>query len=1344
MRSLTKSLAKFSISFLMVVFAVSSEAQPGRLYNADNSLSSSFTNCVYIDRDGFVWIGTRNGLNRYDGYDFRVFRKGEPGCAGMSGNHVNSIVQANDKTFYLGMFSGVQSYYDDRFHDVILRDIDGTEVKDYVNTIMERRNGDILIGTSVHGIFRLESREEAVPFDKDMGIQSAWRIFEDAAGVLWVVTGSQGVAEIKDSNVKFHFTDKGMSAAVKSVCEDDKGNLYFATAGHGMYVRKSGEDEPLQEPITAGRYINEVFYRKEGKILLGFDGEGVAVYDPVTRTLLDNPIQSYEIELSHTKVQSLAEDAYGNVWIGLIQKGVYMQPKMNTEFQSMGLRTGNNNVIGDFCIQATYKDSRGDVWVGTDRDGVYWLDSQMRLKRHFKGNIPSTIFGIAEDDKGRIWVSSFDDGAGYIDKEKSSYHKITAKGLERYQAFAIKADDTGNIWIATMGNGLMRYNSKTDEIKVYKATGEAYGDGNVNGLTNDYISQLDVVPDGSRVYLATTMGVSCYDVTADSWTTTFGTNVLSQGIAIHCVKTIGDSCLWYGTMDGLCCYNIAKKETKTYTTKSGLTDNSISAIQPDGIGNLWVSTLHGLNRIDIRSGAITGKYHIDDGLQGNEFSDGASALGKDGIVLFGGLGGITWFNPSSLNVDAWNPNLRLTDFLLGGDRVSAGDKSGRYVITNSTVDENSFFELSPNDNTFTLKFSTLTYDSPYNITYSYSINGEEWTELQAGVNEISLGKVAPGTYKFNVKATKNGMDSQVKEFTVKIHYPWYRTIWAYIVYVLIIVAIVVYYFRQRKAKEQASLRLQEHIHAEEMGEAKIRFFINISHEIRTPMTLILSPLMELIKEDNDHHRQGLYETIKRNAERILHLINQLMDLRKIEKGKMAMHMVETDIVGFTKEVYNLFEYKARLKNIHFSFLSDADTLNVWIDRANFDKILINLLSNAFKYTPSGGRISINVGNEEGMLRIDVKDNGEGIPADKLGRIFDRFYQGVNKANQFNFGTGIGLDLTRSLVELHHGTITAVNNADGDGCCFTVKMPMGKDHLSEKELEPIPDNEAAIFEQLMEPTYSQLAGASQPVAQGSAKKGETVVAVIEDDVEILHYLKEELQPVYTVKTFDRANEALSDLLSHPVDLVITDIMMPGMDGMTLCAKLKSNPNTNSIPIILLTAKTLEQEQLEGLQTGADAYITKPFNMEILRRTMTNLISARDLLRKKYSVSTKISEQMDDVVMQSPDEKLLRRIMKVINDNLGDSEMSVDFIAKEVGLSRVHLYRKMKELTSQSPHEFIRTLRLRQAAKLLSNPHHSITEVMYACGFSNSASFSTAFKSLYGRSPRDYQKQMQNIT
>ena len=1317
--------------FLFFILPLSMTAQTGKLFDADKQLSSSFVSEIYLDRDGFIWVATRNGLNKYDGYQFRLFKKEKKAELGMASNYVNCMVQDRNGLFYVGMYGALQSFNGYRFKNIKVHDLQDHVMPPYVTCLLERENGEILIGTSGHGLLRLTDKENAHQMGGALAdIIGVHSMIEDQQQRIWLVTEEQGLV-CYDGNKTFrYFEDDIFRTQMRSVCEGRDGRIYVGTAKNGLYVlTQKGFFEHIE--VTGALPVVEIYNNMKGELLLGYDGMGMGIFQPQTGILTNNPYYSREVDLSKSKCYSIVEDKTGNVWLGLLQKGIFMQPRTETLFNYMGYKLGANNLIGQACVTSVLIDSKGRTWIGTDKDGLYSFDENKRPTFHYKENFPSTILSITEDNQGRIWVGSFREGCGWIDTKSHSFHRQPLPQGNAVSVFDLVCDQQGTLWLATMGEGLLRLQPKTGEIKNYKTSENAVTDRKANSLVNDYISKMSLSPDGKRVYLATTMGACCLDIATESWTKVFGVNTINYGTPIRVIKEY-DNKLWIGTNNGLYSYNLANKELRHMDMEKGLADNGIASIQQGKQGMIWLGTDHGLCRYNPQT-KLTQSFFVDNGLQSNEFSDGASSVSPNGTMIFGGVGGVTWFNPSDIKQTEWKADVKLTAFFINGELVTPETKSGWYHVTDTTVIASKRFALSSGDNSFTIQLSTLTYDNPEHIIYSYRINKEDWVRLQPGTNEITFSHMAPGNYDFCVVAQRNNQMTEERCFTVYIHAPWYRTYLAYVCYLLLLAFIVWRYLLYRRHKEQDHLRLQEHIHAEEMGEAKLRFFMNISHEIRTPMTLIVSPLLSLMKQDDDPHRRSIYETIRRNAERILGLINQMMDLRKIDKGQMQMHMCETDLIGFVRDIHNLFTQQAKTKNIQFSYEHDTQMLPVWIDRGNFDKVVVNILSNAFKYTPTGGIIRITINQDDSHATIHIYDSGEKIPEDKLEHIFERFYQTPSSINDRKVGTGIGLDLTRSLVELHHGTISAHN--EEVGCEFVVTIPLGNEHLKPEEM--ITDKEDVTHATSLFDEDATMVGSADlgGVTLPKANQQQTIV-IAEDDQEIRDYLIQELSDNYKVIGCENGKEALTEVLKSIPDLLISDIMMPEMDGNTLCSKVKANPATSHVPVILLTAKNRDEDQLEGLETGADSYIIKPFNMEILRRTIVNLIHTHKMLRLKYGRNDQLEEKVDEVQMKSPDDKLLERIMQVINKNISNADLSVDMIADEVGISRVHLHRKMKELTGQTPHDFIRNIRLKQAANLLANQNVNITEVMYACGFNNAASFSTIFKKFYGMSPREY--------
>lgn len=1351
-----KTISQLIITMMICLFSIQTWAQSGKLFNTDNQLSSNLATQVFQDKSGFIWIATRNGLNNYDGYNINVIRKDMSNFLGLNSNYINSIAQDEKEHILLGTNNSLLEFTGSEFLKIPMLDSKGKELATYVKQVYPLKNKDIAVATSGYGIMLKKQDEQKCHAMKGEveKLKYIHKLLEDKRGRLWIIT-DDGKLYRKETNgrVTSHFAGtEGVGA--QDIRQDALGNLYLASKNQGVYLLRAGSNAFTRISNIGNLPIENIYISRNNKLYIGCDGLGIYVYDPQTGFLQDNPLFSRLVNLAKSKITSIIEDNQGNIWVSMLQKGVFMQSNIKNDFNYMGFRLGNRNVIGENCVTSLSITQGNQVWVGTDKDGLYLFNiATQSVEGHFLNQ--STVLTLCKDQQGRTWVGTYTDGLGYMDAA-GSFHPVDLGISKSVGILDIKQDPQGNIWIATMGEGLFCL-QKNGSRRNYKAKYGADNNLKVNSLPNDYLIKLSFSNDGNHLYVATSVGLACLDRKRNSWVSTFkGINCLNKNSFSHCVFVDSKDHVWYGTEDGAFCFDFRKGiKPKLYTTANGLTDNSVASITEDYQGNIWLGTIKGLNKLALKSGTIT-KFYAESGLQSNEFSDASVCTTQDRkTILIGGSGGLNWFQADQVRQHPWQAKVVISGFILNNKMVTPGMKSGSYTITDNWSTFSRDFQLSHEDNTFTLQLSTLTYNDVEQISYVYSINGDAWRTVPAGQNELAFSHMAPGRYKYRIKAICNGYETPVKEFTIIVHPAWYASIWAKLFYLLLLIAAIMLYLRHRKRQMEDQLILQQHIHAEEMGEAKIKFFMNISHEIRTPLTLIITPLLSLIKEDKEPHRQGIYEIIRKNSERILHLINQMMDLRKIDKGQMVMRMCKTDMVSFINEEYDLFKQQAIAKSIDFEYQHDCEELPVWIDRNNFDKVIINTLSNAFKFTPTAGHILLSLTHTGHHAYISIKDSGIGIPKDKLETIFQRFYQTPADPNERNVGTGIGLDLTRSLVELHYGTISARNN-EGEkgskfehGSEFIIRIPLGKDHLKpeeiieEEEMKKEQNNELAEAEQ-----EKQLAENNDQPAEtlnnsdttpASAKGAKAEIVIVEDEEDIQEYLKAQLSSDFKIRTYPNGKVALNEILKNKPDLVISDIMMPEMDGTTLCAKLKSNINTNDVPIILLTAKSREEDQLEGLQTGADAYILKPFNMDILHRNIINLLTVRRTLRNKFTGNESQNHQVEQIEMQTPDNSLMQRVMEVINENINDSDLSVDMIAQKVGISRVHLHRKMKELTNQTPHSFIRNIRLQQAAKLLKDGKQSITEVMYACGFSNSASFSTMFKNLYGCSPREY---MQN--
>lgn len=1340
---------RLHIAVLLLLCAVEIHAQKGTLFNANEQLSSSIVHQVYQDRQGFIWACTENGLNRYDGYHFQVYTTKD----GLCNDNVNCVAQDGNNNLYIGTTGGLSVMANNRIYSVCCDDPDDKNpFEAYITCFCMGPDGALYLGTSGRGIWKVTGQRTVKKmYDNIEGVAFAHKLAFDHKGVLWVVTASNGVFAINGNRAKKYNINDCINYADITIDRDD--NIYIGFINGGIYKTDTSRRGFTLIPSTANVPVTALMARRDGNILVGTNGFGLKFLDTRTGSLQPNRLHSNDVDLNKVKVYSIAEDMTGNLWLALLQKGVYMQPPYSNTMYNLGRDKGPQNPIGESCVMSVFKQSNGTLWVAADQDGLYALTATGELIRHYAPDpsspksIPSTVLTMTEDDNGRLWLGSFTKGCGWLDTTTGEYHRTAFSYGKDQSIFDLRMGRGGDLWIGTLGSGLKRLNLITGKITEYKTDNN--NGFNANCINNDFVMQMELDSEGRYLFVGTTTGLSCLDLRSGRWDRVLGTNKLLKGSAIRAIRYRKDMGLWVGTALGL--YKVTFKPggkgqhtLKQYTTADGLIDNHVSSIEFDNANRVWVSTSKGLCSLDPAKGQFV-SYFESDGLQGNEFSEGVSFKDTDGKLYFGGTMGMSFFDPKNVTHRHRKQEVILSQVLVGGEIIKAGDRSGSFEICDTAVTASPRFDFNHQDNTLTLRFSTLSYSGLKHISYRYSINGDDWITLPPGQNELTLSRMPPGDYNFRIEALDNGVPSKAKEFLIVIHNPWYFTPVARFLYLLIVLAVVYWYLSSVKTRNRERLRLQEHIHAEELNEQKLRSFINLSHEIRTPMTLILTPLLQLIKEETDSHRKATYDIIRRNAERILHIVNQIMDIRKIDKGQMTMQMRETDFIDFVEDVMNMFQLQATSKQIRMEFLHEGmETLPVWIDRQQFDKVLINLMSNAVKYTPAGGNVKVTLTTDDSTspstLTLTIFDSGEKIPEESLIRIFERFYQAPTASAQYKTGTGVGLDLTRSLVLLHHGDITARNT--DEGVEFIVTLPLGKDHLSQEEIATW--NEEGNTPETLQSEMEAQEDDTQPSAQSlqaaatSGSKKATVV-IVEDDDEIRNYLMSELSTTYRTRSFTNGADALPAILREIPQLVISDVMMPNMDGNTLCAKIKSNVNTNHIPVILITAKTRDEDKLEGLETGADLYVTKPFNLDILRRNIANLIASRKLMQNKFTGREDKSNLIDEIQIEDADERLLNRIMDVVNANLYNSDLNIEMLCNEVGISRVHLHRKMKEMTNQTPHDFIKNLRLKQAARLLTKKGLSVTEVMYHCGFNSSTSFSTMFKRMYGMTPRDYKKE-----
>ena len=1344
--------------FCLVVLPLA--AQTGKFYSTNNELSSSLINQIFQDKRGFIWIATEYGLNRFDGLRFSNYKHMSGDSTSIKNNYVRTLYEDSRQNLLVGCIDGLMKYDSetDTFREIPMIRA-GKQVFPHVTQMQKLHNGEIWAVTTGQGIFRLdEEKQQAVSIDaimKQVNYNFQSNLYEDSDYNIWIGTEGHGLICYLPATqeVRIFRYPAINDNYVSAIGEDKYGNLFIGTQKHGLsrYDREQNRFVPV--PYTGSEELSiYCLTLVDDHLLIGTDGQGLKTYNRMTGKIEDYSINSAPLDFSEGKIHAILEDRDKNLWVGLFQKGIVLIPKQENPFEYYGNKSIYYNPIGQGCVMSIYQDSNHHLWVAADNEGVFELDAEGRRLRHYQpGNNPrsmaNTIMCMYEDTNGDFWLGSYTRGLAKLNRRTGECEYPLP--VDNEKIFSITEDRHKNLYIATFGSGFYQYNLVTKELKHYESSKDETGDLTRNELANDWVNYIFCDSEG-MIWLGHYKGISCFNPANESFINYRKVNTLVEDRVGYVVQEDHAGNIWAGTTDGLYCFNKKTDELTCFTVADGLPNNVICGICEDEEHNMWISTYMGICKYDAKTGRYI-NYYAGDGLQGNEFTHGAFYKDEAGKVYFGGINGITYFQPSSIESVLKDTKVWITDFSIFNQPVRKNTRSGRHTVIYTSVPDANMFQLAHYDNTFSIVFSTLQYNNPEQISYQYKIEelSNQWLSTEPGVNRVTYNNLLPGKYTFHVRALSHGNLSEIRTVKILITPPWYEMWWAYCIYAflfgLLVLGIVNYILSRMRHRRE----IMKREHAEQLNEAKLQFFINISHEIRTPMTLIINPLEKLLAEKKGGEVQKTYLMIYRNAQRILRLINQLMDIRKLDKGQMFMKFRETDMVGFIDDVMLTFDYMARKKKIHFCFEHVMPQLKVWVDMNNFDKILMNIFSNAFKYTPEQGEITVTLSTGRDSTRRDplkeyfeitVTDNGIGLDREKIERILERFYQIDNDVTKSNFGTGIGLHLSRSLVELHHGIILAENREDAPGSRFIIRIPLGSAHLRTDELE---DVEAIITPHtvLVKPEKTDLEGAFEEEEDEESKKAgksknRMRILIVEDEEEILSYLKEELEGDYRIMTRKNGREAYDTILADTPDLVISDIMMPEMDGLSLCRKIKQNTNVNHVPVILLTAKSKPEDTMEGMATGADAYMVKPFNTELLKSTIANLIANRKLLKSKFSGAQQQEDKVQKLSMKSADEILMSKIMKVINENLSNPDLNVEMLAANVGLSRVHVHRKLKELTNLSARDFIKNIRLQQAAALLKEKKLTVSEVAYATGYTNLSHFSSSFKEVHGMSPKEY--------
>jgi signal transduction histidine kinase/ligand-binding sensor domain-containing protein/DNA-binding response OmpR family regulator len=1302
----------------------------------DPLLTSNHVNFVVQDRNGYFWIGTGNGLSRIHEDDLslehpRVLKYFmEEGEAEGKGNPFTRALVFNDRVWFANRENGL-TWYDpstERFRSFA----DFPEVERLTQTeiwALKAHGRDLWIGTGEGKLIRYNLDQEkfsVFAFSDPRSGSVIDEIYCDLHSQVWMLTEKFGITRFDPITQKFRYY--WLSPENSQDLIDDERTKIFEDSDHEFWL--------------AGQIIGVQHYNREE------DRFTVFVNDPHDPSSLQSSV-----------VECIMEDRDRNIWLGTnwFGKGLTRMISVDPAFHYVVPEAEPESKMQN-VVRSIFIDSEGYIWAGTKSGQIYIYDGDLHpveviqkdASTHYSGY---NVYSIVEDEKGYIWLCT--KGAGIFVSDQSvreivpRYDRLTfsnirhdpenPNSLSSNNVYDIEIDELGRVWVATYGGGLNLVETGAGGKKIF----HRYTTGN-SSITSDNLRDLHLDRNG-RLWLASTLGVNYIDVYRESGEPLNIRHILAGPEAnteltyndIIMIMEDSEGHLWLASAGGGVNEIINPGgedfEFRYFAEKDGLTDDYIVSLAEDIYGFIWIGTTSGLSRYNPVNRDID-NFDKKAGLPEVSFSERTATAAASGKLLFGTFKGFYDISPDLIRTPDIHPSICLTGLQLNNMEVRPGDPGSPLNRSLSFAKE---LTLKSRQSNFSIEFSLLSFTSPESNHYSYKLEGfdEGWNYIGTQ-HKATFTNVPPGNYTFRVKGLDSDLSEYGTESTLKITIlpPIWRTGMAFAVYVAFLLGLVLLAYRiiVRIMHLKSNLKVEKMV-----AESKLRFFTNISHEIRTPLTLILGPVDKLVNQTNlrTDVRQQL-SVIHRNTKRLLRMVNMILDFRKIQVEKINLRIQEIELIPFLYQIYESFEAQARQKHIQFNLVYDPEDehLNVWGDIQKLDIVIFNLLSNAFKFTPEHRSISIIVSREQDpeSIQILVRDTGIGISRDKLDHVFDRFFVSHMDASNEYQGTGIGLSLSQEYINLHRGEIS-VESTPGKGTDFRVRLLTGRAHFPEDVV--IKEREAYSYSpKIMLPEDAE-APEDGTGEEGSGFHEKTHILVVEDDTEMCFYLQQILEKQYRVDVAKDGLEGWDKARKLGPDLIVTDVMMPGLNGIEMTERLKEDFSTCHIPVIMLTSKSTVEAQVEGLQTGAEAYVPKPFNTEVLLSYIKSLLDQRRKIRS--IMESRVELKPDEVQVTPKDKEFIERVLALINENLSNPEFNVEKLASKVYISRTLFYKKIKGITGYQPVELIRMMRLKKAAQFIETGEFTVSEVAYMVGYNDIRYFSTSFKKQYGISPSQYQ-------
>ena len=1344
-----------------------------------------------------MWFGTASGLNRYDGYTFKIFKHDADNKNSVLNDFIKNIYEAPDKKLWILTSIGY-CFYDpetERFNSDMSSLLKSLKIpgQSVVSKIIQGRSGDFWFLCTGSGIYRYNTKsrrttryDDGVISKPSLYSDNAADITEDSTGNIWLVynDGTVEMLNIKQDKItyrtsvfiKTNYNDKARHYALTvdrdndlwlNTTNFDEGVYYYSpSSGIFRHICKESAQTKLKSNV-----ISNIVQADDGLIWIGTDHGGVNVLDKKgfkITYLLNREDDGKSLRENNTMM--LYKDELGIMWVGTFKKGVSYYHKNIIRFPLYRHFASDPGSLNFEDVDKFVEDKQGNIWIGTNGGGLIYFNRKTGKFTQYKydpdnpnGLSSDVIISLFIDHDQKLWIGTYFGGLDCFDGKTFIHYKHDDKvvtSIADNRVWSILEDSSHKLWIGTLAGGLEVFDpSKKAFYHPFKQTDircpfvtAIFEDKDGNIWIGGY--------NGVDVILKTAHRVMHYTKDANR------TNSLISD-DVNSITQDSRGLIWIATRDGLSILNPKSNQFTSLKKRNGLPDNSVLNILEDNEGAMWLSTSNGLSRITLIPGNGSYIFRFEnfdetDGLQGKEFNVNASLKTSKGELIFGGGNGFNIFDPLNVHPNIIKPKLIFTDFQLFNKSIVASEVFNGHVVLAKAISVTREITLYHGENVFTIEFAALDFFNPNKVKLQYKMEGFDkgWLNADNRTRKATYTNLDGGDYVFKVRASNaeglwNPDDISLK---IKVLPPFWKSTLAYFVYVILFVGILLF-IRQRgiqkirrqfiveKEKQEARLLIeqerQEVKRMHELDQLKIKFLTNVSHEFRTPLSLIMAPVDKMLGRADQEQKQQL-NMIGKNARRLLNLVNQLLDFRKMEVQELKLHSKPGDIVKFIKEISLSFTDIAEEKEIGFIFDTALDSLFTSFDHDKIERILFNLISNAFKFTQAGGHVSVllnvakdNMAGNDGLIEIRVIDTGIGIPFEKQDKIFERFFQNDVPASMINQGSGIGLAITREFVKMHGGEITVESEPD-HGSCFIIKLPLVIYEVPDQNL-PV-DNDADNKTQNLVAVDERK---NAPKQQHTNKK--PVVLLVEDNDDFRFYLKDNLKDIFFIVEASNGKDGWQKALSQHPDIIVSDISMPEMTGIELCKKLKSDKRTSHIPVVLLTALTGEAEQLKGLEIGANDYMTKPFNFEILLSKIKNILTLRDTYKRTYKKQMDV--QLQEAPLQNEDEKLLRSIVEYIELNIVNENLSVEELSRQMNMSRGSLYNKVLMLTGKSPVEFIRSIRLKKAVYLLENSQMTISQICYEVGFNTPKYFTKLFKDEYNILPSAYTssiRQKKNLT